>query len=263
MIRIAASELILLGNPTLQNINTLGSITNAVELMMDGDDWDHSNGNWEKKKEIIAKTNIPLSVHPSAWDVNVASPIQAVRDAAEWLNLEAVEFCHGIGAHQIVFHPGVIDRSAGFSKTKALDRSYQMLDKMIAACKPYGIKIAFENISGPSLALFTQEEYIHALDGIDDSVYYLIDIGHANYNGWNIPETIDSVADRLCGFHIHDNNGKADQHLPIYRGSADWDNIFASMRQLPEDVLYILEYSRQCTLSDLEKGRDILLEQLD
>jgi hypothetical protein len=34
-----------------------------------------------------------------------------------------------------------------------------------------------------------------------------------------------------------------DSHRPIGRGTIPWDDVFAAMRQLPEDVLYVMEYA--------------------
>ena len=67
------------------------------------------------------------------------------------------------------------------------------------------------------------DEYACALDGIDETVGYLIDVGHANINGWDVPTLIRRVAPRLYGLHIHDNNGNSDQHLPIGDGTMEWN----------------------------------------
>ena len=92
---------------------------------------------------------------------------------------------------------------------------------------------------------------------------YLLDIGHAHFNHWDIPAVIDALAPRLCAFHIHDNDGRGDTHLPIGSGNTLWQPIFESMRQLPDSVLYVLEYAANTPLSALEEGRDILLREVE
>lgn len=260
--RISASEFILFCHPPLENARRLHEIVPEVELMMDGDAWEHGEQGWPDLAARLKGCGIPFSVHPPAWDVNAAAPLRALRDAAAFLNLQALSFCREIGGTQIVYHPGYYDRDSNFSRSRALDASYALLDEMIAAARGTGITIAYENIAGPSMALFTQEEFIHALDGIDPCVRFLLDLGHAHCNHWDIPAVIDRIGDRLCGFHLHDNDGTGDAHLPIGQGTIPWDAVFAAMRGLPGDPLYVLEYATNTPLRELELGRDLLLREI-
>lgn len=260
--RISASEFILFCNPPAENVKRLSAIVPEVEIMIDGDAWDHDENGWGAQAATLKGLGVPYTVHPPAWDVNAAAPIKALRDAAAFLNKKSIEFCHEVGGTQIVYHPGYYDRDSFFSKTRALDFSYKLLDELVAMAKPLGITIAFENIAGPSATLFTEDEYIRALDGIDPCVKFLLDVGHANMNAWNIPRVIDKCADRLCAFHLHDNDGTGDAHKPICTGTIDWVNTFAAMRRLPDDVLYVMEYASGTPLSELEKGKNILLDKL-
>lgn len=260
--RISASDFILFCNPPEENVERLAKIVPEVELMLDGDAWDYDIEGWPKQAEALKHFAVPFTVHPPAWDVNAAAPIRALRDAAARLNKAAAVFCHEIGATQIVFHPGYYDGDSFFSKTRARNFCYAQLDELIQVCKGRGITIAFENIASPSMALFTQEEYIHALDGIDPCVKFLLDVGHAHFNHWNIPAVIDRIGDRLCAFHLHDNNGSGDSHLPMGQGSIEWNDVFAAMRQLPKDVVYVMEYAAGTPLSTLEEGKNLLLRNV-
>ena len=260
--RISASEFILFCHPPKENVEQLKAIVPEVELMIDGDAWDYAEEGWPEQAASLQGCGVPFTVHPPAWDVNPTAPIRALRDAAALLDLSAVDFCHAVGGSQVVFHPGYYDGDSFFSKTRAQGFCYELLEKMVEKCRPLGITVAFENIAPPAMALFTQEEYIHALDGIDPCVKFLIDVGHAHFNGWDIPHVIDRCADRLCGFHLHDNNGDSDSHRPIGQGTIPWDSLFGSMRHLKKDVLYVMEYAAGTPLSALAEGRDLLLEKL-
>ena len=261
--RLAASDFILFCQTPQDNIRVLSEIVPEVEIMIDGDAWDDSGDNWDQQSASVKGSNIPLTVHPPAWDVNPAAPIRTIRLAAQELNRRSAEFAHRVGASQIVFHPGYYDGDCFFSQSRAINRCYESLEDLIGTAKPLGLTIAFENIAGPSSSLFTQEEFPHALDGIDDCVKYLLDVGHAHMNHWNIPGVIETLTPRLCAFHLHDNKGSADSHLPIGSGTIDWESCFSVMRELPEDVLYIMEYAPGTPLSTLSKGSALLREKLD
>lgn len=261
--RISASEFILFCGDPAENVRRLGAIVPEVELMIDGDAWDHGPDGWQEQAKALKGIGVPLSVHPPAWDVNIAAPIGALRSAAMWMNRKAAELCAEVGGSQVVFHPGYYDPDSNFSRTRARDNCFAALEDLISVCKPLGVTIAFENIASPAAALFTREEFEHALDGVDPCVRYLLDIGHAHFNHWDIPAVIDALAPRLCAFHIHDNDGRGDTHLPIGSGNTLWQPIFESMRQLPDSVMYVLEYAANTPLSALEEGRDILLREVE
>lgn len=260
--RISASEFILFCSPPAENVRRLRQIVPEVELMLDGDAWDYTQAGWPEQAAALKDCAVPFTVHPPAWDVNPAAPIRALREAAALLNKAAIEFCHAVGGSQVVYHPGYYDSTANFSKSRARDFCYSQLEELIALAKPLGITIAFENIASPAMALFNQEEFIHALDGIDPCVKYLLDVGHAHFNHWDIPAVIRAIAPRLCGFHLHDNDGSGDTHRPIGEGTVDWDPIFVEMRKLPPDCVYVLEYNTNTPLEKLAAGRDLLLEKV-
>jgi len=260
--RISASDFILFCNDPLDNIRKLSEIVPEVEVMIDGDAWDDSESGWHKLSARIRGCGVPLTVHPPAWDVNAAAPIATLRRAAQILNAKSAEFCGAIGGSQVVFHPGYYDSESNFSRTRAIDHCFESLDSLVRVAKPLGLTVAFENIASPSSALFTQEEFAVALNGVDGCVKYLLDVGHANMNAWDIPKTVEAIADRLCAFHLHDNDGRGDAHQTICTGTIDWTNTFAAMREVSEDCVYILEYAAGTPLETLARGRDILLDNV-
>lgn len=260
--RISASELILFCHPTEQNVEHLTEIVPEVELMMDGDGWDSEEEDWQRKLDCLAGYGKIFTVHPPAWDVNPAAPVRAVREAAAKANRQGLEVCRALGAKQMVFHPGYYDKKSLFSRELAWKRSYGLLEELVQIARPQGITLAYENVGGPAASLFTQEEYIHALDHVDPCVKYLLDVGHAHMNGWNIPEVIDALADRLCGLHLHDNDGTGDSHLPIGQGTIPWEEVFASMKRLSPECVFVLEYGAGTPMEALAAGRDLLREAL-
>jgi len=261
---ISASEFILYCGDPAENVRKLSAVVPEVELMIDGDAWDlDENDSWSKQIETLKGFSVPFTVHPPAWDVNPAAPLKTLRDAAATLNRKSVELAAELGASQVVFHPGYYDRDAFFSKNRAKDFCYQQLESIVAAAKPHGITVAFENIAGPAMTLFTQEEFIHALDGIDPCVKFLLDVGHANMNSWDIPKVIETIGHRMGGMHLHDNDGSGDAHLPMLKGSIPWERTFAAMKaSLPEDCVLVMEYNAGTPLSTLEEGKNLLLEKL-
>lgn len=69
-----------------------------------------------------------------------------------------------------------------------------------------------------------------------------LDIGHANvYSNVNLTQWLDDYKEELAYIHLHDNNGKKDQHLPIGRGNIDFKGFFNKIKQISQDLIIICE----------------------
>jgi sugar phosphate isomerase/epimerase len=258
MLNITFSELCLLGKPVLQNVRDLMDAgCKNIELMQDGEGWDDLDDRWDTLAAELPKTGASFSLHPAAWDINLTSPIGELREAAYTLHEKAILFARRIGAAYVVVHPGFCGSSA-FDKSRARRLAREAAERLAAKAKTLGQRLAFENVGYHGSSIYTEEEFCHALDSLDETAGYLIDTGHAHINHWNVPALIDRLKDRLLAIHLHDNNADADRHLPIYEGSLDWPGIFRAIRNIPGGCDLTLEYAPGTPLSKLDEGRRIL-----
>jgi sugar phosphate isomerase/epimerase len=263
MWKISYSELCLLGRPVLENIRELmGAGCNNIELMMDGEGWDDLDGLWERLAAELPKAGAAFSVHPAAWDINLTSPVKELRDAAFALHEKTIRFARKIGASQVVLHPGFCG-SPAFDRTRACRTAREAAEGLAGIARPLGIRLAFENVGYHGSSIYTDEEYCHALDGMDGTLGFLLDTGHANLNGWDVAALIDRLKDRLYGVHLHDNMADADNHLPIGEGNLDWLHVFKALRGIREDCDLVLEYAPGTSLDRLIEGREILTSNLE
>ncbi len=56
------------------------------------------------------------------------------------------------------------------------------------------------------------------------------DVGHANISGYKQSEQMKILSGRIDVLHIHDNNGKKDEHLLPFDGNADWEDVAFGIR---------------------------------
>ncbi|MBR5257498.1 MAG: TIM barrel protein, partial [Clostridia bacterium] len=85
-----------------------------------------------------------------------------------------------------------------------------------------GVNLLIENVGEPAHqnVLYDQQTFIELFEHLPESAGALIDIGHAMVNNWDIHAVIDALGPRICGYHIHNNDGTRDQHLPLFQPGA-------------------------------------------
>ena len=109
--------------------------------------------------------------------------------------------------------------------------------------------------------VFDQESYMDLfLSG--GAFYSLVDIGHAHINGWDVPALLRRLSGRIRGIHVHDNDGASDRHLPVFRGNIAWEGVFNALRDLPGDLLEILEYGPDTAWEEILRGIKVLRKKL-
>ncbi len=72
----------------------------------------------------------------------------------------------------------------------------------------------------------------------------LIDVGHANANGWDIPRLLEDLKDRIRGFHIHNNDGVHDQHRRLCDGTIDFHRLLPLIHRKVPAAILVIEYTR-------------------
>ena len=259
MRNVSYSELILLNNNVLDNVDKLIELgAERVELMMDAAGWDCWHADYSKLIPELKKRPLHYTVHPAAWDINLTAEMKILRDAAYQHHLSALNFTAELGAKQMVLHPGFA-YSPCFNKDTARQRAHEAACSLAEEAKKLGVQLAYENVGYNGASIYNYEQYKHSLDDVDESVSYLIDIGHAHVNDWDDPQLIRDLKGRLAGLHIHDNNGRGDQHLPIGKGNQDWDALAAAMREITDpECEFVLEYAPGVPLDYLVKGTEFL-----
>ena len=100
---------------------------------------------------------------------------------------------------------------------------WDILHKSLNKLKPYAqkhnVKIALEN--------YSNEDYkeIKKLFSEYDSNFLGLcyDSGHGNIG--NGLKNFEKLKDRLISIHLHDNDGKTDQHKLLFSGTIDWNKL--------------------------------------
>lgn len=91
--------------------------------------------------------------------------------------------------------------------------------------------------------LLDQQEFTQVCR--DKKYDVLIDIGHANANGWDIPRLIDDLQPQIRAYHLHNNDGIHDQHNRLHEGTIDFTSLLDKILKTTPDADLIIEYTRR------------------
>ena len=151
--------------------------------------------------------------------------------------LRAIEACGILGIKLAVIHSSFAEGDFRYPQDKdayfAANKPF--FDALIPAMERYGVSVLLEN----SCEVNMQGRYfpMTAAD-LNDMVAYLNhplfgacwDIGHAHIQGLDQHDELVALGTNLKAVHIHDNNGKKDQHQTVFNGTLDWDSFLRGIR---------------------------------
>jgi len=204
-----------------------------------------SEENLRELEELVESMSLKLSLHAPYIDVNLAS----LNDYAYRSSMKAVkrsvELASRLNALYLTLHCG------GFSSdypSKLFSRAWERSKRCVARLADYaselGVVLGLENKEKAKKRniLVTPQEFALFMDGMDEGVGVVYDVGHANTWGLTAEKHIDfisSISEKLIAFHVHDNDGTDDQHLEIGKGKIDFDALIPHMKS--QGVPMVLE----------------------
>ena len=202
-------------------------------------------------------------------DLNCPDP--AVRPQMLLRQKLALRITADMGITTIAFHTG---NEVSYPDCP-LEIQYDMVKRSLAELLPYadslGLTICLENIwfriNTADRLLGIKKEFP------TDVLGFCYDSGHANlmsqgrlspdsppYKAWGgvEPEFDDRILEKMLphvvNCHLHDNNGRMDQHLKPGRGSIDWPHIIGLLKKAPR--LKVIQ-SEVIPIRNRESVRDI------
>ena len=155
-----------------------------------------------------------LSHYP--WYFSVAHPYDAIQDAINGEFARAFQAAALLGAKKATIHtewmpPGIQERPVMAART------IETVKKLHKAAAEHGLELLIENFNYSS---FSIKEFKSLFSEIDMGMTF--DVGHASTaSGEGVENYLAQFRKRVKHVHMHDNNRKEDQHLPLGAGRID------------------------------------------
>lgn len=194
-------------------------------------------------KENLDRINqYPTSLHGPYFNIeHSAEKGTAEYDFAVAEFKEVLDLSQATQGSHIVYHYNNKMITAD-NKSQTIVVGRENLMELNELAKTFGTPILFEN-TGVNIRknnLFTEAEFIEEARLIPNDV--LLDVGHANANGWNIPNLIEQLQDKIKVYHLNNNFSKDDDHLRILEGHIDYKELAALYNKFTPDADLVLEY---------------------
>jgi len=207
--------------------NSFGSILNiartdnfdTVELLCEGPYLPRYALQDINKFESASQYDIELTIHSPTVDLNPASLNVGIRNETKKQLQETVDLAAALEASTITTHPGYVKRINERITARALEFALQILGEWAEYATEVGIEPSIENMPNNS-KYFCTDVSEHALFVDTCGTLATIDVGHANTN--NSLSSFLQADFEVAYYHVSDNNGVRDQHLPIGEGTVDW-----------------------------------------
>jgi len=192
-------------------------------------------------KNLSNSYDFKYFVHAPNIDINLASVNPLLKGVAKKTVLKALSFAAEFDAELLVSHVGRLSRDHPQRLVrKAMKNVIDSLRRINQVSDDLGMVFTIENDHKSS-------DYV--LAGYPEQIDFLIenvgckltfDIGHANTIG-KIEDFTKLLDKFIANVHLHDNNGREDEHLPIGKGSIDFIGVFKRMKDWRSKKPLIIE----------------------
>jgi len=168
--------------------------------------------------------------------INIAEPLKARRLAMVDEIKRALEIAEVIPFRYLVQHLGIADEEYDERK---LDAAFSSLEEIVLFAKQRGVEVLLENMSN---RLANAERLQHFNQITHLNLNFCFDSGHAHLSE-GVENALDMMKRGVRMAHLHDNNGKWDQHLfPLApEGSIPWRRLMTRLRALPAECPLTIE----------------------
>lgn len=157
------------------------------------------------------------------------------RDLARYRYRQAIALAQKYGAKKLVLH-------GGFNPWLYYPQWYEeqsiLFWKEFVREIPEGMTVCLENVLEPDPQMLLA--IVQAVD--DRKIRLCLDVGHANaYSKIPVMDWLEAGSDFLSHLHIHNNDGSADTHSPLYEGTIPVKKLLSRARQLCPEITATLE----------------------
>ena len=209
-------------------LNNALDLVLTPEIAIKGPELDSmDNALLDQVRQVLATAQVRPTVHAPFFDLNPGALDPLVRQVTYQRLQQSLSVAGKLNTHLMVIHPGV-DKW----RYPNLEQTWMALAKdffppLIEQAAGYGCRLAIENIYEE-----TPDTLVQLVDGINSEWFgHCFDAGHWHLFGKRpMAEWLKAIGPKLFHLHLHDNHGRADEHLPVGDGTIDFSPLQFHLR---------------------------------
>ena len=174
-----------------------------------------------------------------------ATTDEAARERAVAESRAALAIAERIPYRFLVTHLGIPDAQKPSANDNHQESARRSIIELQAVAQSLGVRLALEVIPNRLSSAETLVDFIeNELDLPDIGI--CMDFGHGFLMG-DLVDAIETASGYLITTHIHDNHGKADEHLVPFEGGIDWPSALMAAQKIGYDGALMLEVANTST----------------
>lgn len=156
----------------------------------------------------------------------------------------SLELCREMGIPQVVIHAAYTSKPV--CKESWYDLNAKFYRELLPVAEETGVTILTENTTHTNLPegtyyMYTGKDMVDFIEYIDHPLLQAVwDTGHGTTEGSQY-DNIVALGKHLRGLHVHDNNGKADEHTMPYTGVLNLDQVMNGLLDVGYDGYFTFE----------------------
>jgi sugar phosphate isomerase/epimerase len=197
-----------------------------------------------------------LTIHAPFMDLNPGAVDPMVRSVTQVRYRQLLSVAAILKPRAAVFHAGYDRWRYGGRKDVWLDYSVDTWRKVMESASKTGLRVAVENVFDDD------PEALHMLIKKVDSpdFGFCFDTGHFNlFSSVPMERWFETLGRHLIEVHLHDNDGTADSHWALGRGTVEFETFFSLMKaHAPMPVFTIEAHDKEDIETSLGRVRRLI-----
>lgn len=196
----------------------------------------------------LAEAGVRPRVHAPFFDLNPGALDPLIRQATRQRLEQTLRVAGQLQADLVIIHPGVDKWRYPRLEDAWLKLALDFFPSLVEQSERYDCRLVIENIYEES-----PDTLVQLADGIDSNFFgHCFDAGHWHLFGRRpMDEWLKSISSRLFHLHLHDNHGRADEHLPVGDGTIDFSPLQEHLKTMATSPSMTLEAH---SLEDLQRS---------
>lgn len=187
-----------------------------------------------------ARKNLKDNLHGVFYDICLNSTDKQIRMLSEKRVDSSMEIASELNCEKVIFHTNFIPGFIPDFYVNGWVKDNSAYYRKICGAYP-DIMVCVENMFD-----FKPDMLLRLAESMDDVANFGVcfDVAHINVHNERCEDWIRLLARYIRHIHINDNDGKADLHLPVGRGTINWEEFFGVMDKYEISTGMLIEVRR-------------------